>query len=183
VAFNCDDLEELSAAVAAAWRTGIDRDWSAPAGTLAWTCAHTADHTVDTVFAPAAFLASRRRDSYPAFGVASAGAASADLIEGLETATRILVAVVNSAPPTVSAVIWRGENRPPHDFPARAGLELILHAHDVCSGLGVDFRPPQPLCERLRRHTDSWPMWGAAGWSRPSLSGNAWEDLLHASGR
>jgi hypothetical protein len=59
--FSTDDLHELSARVATAWRAGADRDSSAPAGTLEWSCARTADHAVDTLFAPAFFLASRRQ--------------------------------------------------------------------------------------------------------------------------
>lgn len=66
--FSTDDLHELSALVATAWSAGADRDWSAPAGTLEWSCARTADHAVDTVFAPAFFLASRRQDAYPDMG-------------------------------------------------------------------------------------------------------------------
>ena len=31
-------------------------------------------------------------------------------------------------------------------------MELILHAHDVCSGLGVKFEPDLYLCRRLREH-------------------------------
>jgi hypothetical protein len=51
--FSTDDLHELSALVATAWRARVDLDWSAPAGTLEWSCTRTADHAVDTLFAPA----------------------------------------------------------------------------------------------------------------------------------
>lgn len=71
VAFTCDDLLDLTALVARAWRDGADRDWSAPAGSLDWSCTDTAVHVVDTVLAPAFFLASRKQDDYPGFGVFS----------------------------------------------------------------------------------------------------------------
>ncbi|MCI0687816.1 MAG: hypothetical protein L0Y54_11350 [Sporichthyaceae bacterium] len=69
--FTCANLEELTGLVVAAWRAGLDRDWSAPAGTLEWSCRRTADHTVDTIFAPAIFLASRKVDAYPDYGFAT----------------------------------------------------------------------------------------------------------------
>jgi hypothetical protein len=107
--FSSADLERVSALAVAAWRAGVDRDWSAKAGTLAWTCTKTADHAVDTVLAPAFFLASRKLDGYPSFGPFTVGpdARPADLIEGLETATRILVAVIATAEPSARAVIRR----------------------------------------------------------------------------
>jgi hypothetical protein len=70
----------------------------------------------------------------------------------------------------------------PRDFPPRAATELILHAHDVCVGLGVPFEPPAPLCERLREHTRPWPMWTIA-WHGLGATGDPWGDLLAGSGR
>jgi hypothetical protein len=188
VTFTCDDLEELARQVAAAWRCGADRDWSATAGTLEWSCAKTASHTVDTVFAPAIFLASRKLDNYPEYGVTTPdpGAARAVFIEAVETAARVLSAVVRAAEPDARAVIWRRpviETRGPADFVPRGALELILHGHDVCAGLGVPFEPAAGLCERLREHTRSWPHWSAPGWAPPAMTGPAWPDLLRSSGR
>lgn len=185
--FGCDDLYELSDLVAAAWRSGADRDWSARAGTLEWSCARTADHAVDTVSAPAFFLASRKQDDYPGGGWSPGPEASpAELVEGLQTVTRILVAVVTVAEPEVRAVIWRrpqAETRGPADFVPRGALELILHAHDVCTGLGVPFAPPADLCDRLRRHTRDWPFWSSPGWAPLDMAAEPWPDLLRASGR
>jgi hypothetical protein len=186
--FSCDDLDELAELAAGAWAAGADRDWSAPAGTLDWTCAATADHTVDTVFAPALFLASRNQSAYPSYGILTPGADAepAVLVEALRTATRILTAVVAAAEPEATAVIWRRPQvqvRGRADFPPRAGLELALHAHDVSLGLGVPFEPPAALCDRLRRHTQRWPHWGAPGWSALRLEDEPWPDLLRASGR
>src|SRR5213082_1091938 len=95
--FTGTDLEALTATVTAAWRSAAHADWSVPAGSLDWTCARTADHTVDTVLAAALFLASRKRDGYPAGEpfTTGANATPAAFIEALEMATRVLVAVVN----------------------------------------------------------------------------------------
>ena len=48
--FTADDLEELSALVGDAWTSAADRDWSAQAGTVEWSCTATADHAVDCVY-------------------------------------------------------------------------------------------------------------------------------------
>lgn len=63
--FTTDDLARLTEAVAAAWLSAADRDWSVAAASTGWSCTKTADHAVDCVFAPAFFLASRRTDAYP----------------------------------------------------------------------------------------------------------------------
>ena len=189
--FTCEDLEALSASVVASWRSGADLDWrERTAGTLDWSCARAADHAVDTVYAPAFFLLSRRTHDYPEHSASTPGpdATPAEYVENLEMATRLMVAVVRQTPDDVRAIIWRRpapEVRGPVDFPARAAVELALHAHDVCAGLGVPFVPPVDGCERLRRHVADWPYWTspAATWPRLTLEGDPWDDLLASSGR
>jgi len=188
VAFDVADLDALTAAVADAWRSALDRDWSRSAGTLDWSCRRTADHVADTLLAPAFFLASRRQDDYPPYGVATAGPGvdPAILVEAVQTAARILGAVVAVTDPGVTAVIWRRpgpERRGPADFVPRGGLELALHAHDVCAGIGVEFRPLEPVSEHLRDHTRDWPHWTSPGWRPLDMTGDAWDDLLRSSGR
>jgi hypothetical protein len=105
------------------------------------------------------FLASRRTDGYPEWGWTVPG-------------TR--------------AVIWRRprvEVRGPEDFPARGGLELVLHGHDVCAGLGVPLRPPPAEIARLIEHTRGWPHWQAPGWRPVASGGDPWAELLAAAGR
>lgn len=186
--FTAEDLHELSGIVARTWSSAADRDWSARAGTLEWSCLRTADHAVDCVYAPAFLLASRRTDGYPTVGadLTLGGAATpGHLVESLEIATRMLAAVVRDADVDARAIIFR---RPeavlgaPEDFLARGAVELILHAHDVCCGLGVRFEPPPVLVRRLREHTRPWPMWSIA-WTAPGHSDDPWADLLAASER
>jgi hypothetical protein len=188
VSFTCDDLKRLTDSVIQAWRAGAACDWTAPAGRLEWSCRQTAEHAIDTVLAPAFFLASRNEHAYPAFDPFTLGAEPAVdvMIEGLQTATRILVAVVEAAEPDARALIWAWPTPAvgaPIDFVPRAGLELILHAYDVCQGLGVRFDPDAEVCEHLRQHTAAWPFWASDMWSPLSMRGDAWTDLLHASGR
>ncbi len=186
--FTVGDLYELSDLVGAAWTSAAERDWSVAAGTVEWSCARTAVHAIDCVYAPAFFLASRRQDRYPEVGLDLTLGADAEpirLVESLEIATRILAAVVSDAGPEVRAVIFR---RPEiltaaaQDFLPRGAMELILHTHDVCTGLQVPFEPRPELCYRLREHTRPWPMWTVA-WSGLGSSDDPWGDLLAASGR
>src|SRR5262245_42358090 len=173
--YTVDDLSTLSDLISDAWSAAADRDWSVPAGTVEWSCLKTADHAVDCVYAPAFFLASRKTDGYPDAGgdlTLGEAATPALLVQSLEIATRILVAVVHDAEPDVRAVIF---GRPllllgaPEDFVPRAALELSLHAHDVCAGLGVPFEPPSDLAHRLREHTRPWPLWTLV-WNSLSLT-------------
>jgi hypothetical protein len=185
--FTTEDLVELSAMAGGAWLDAADRDWSAPAGTLEWTCLATADHAVDCVYAPAFFLASRRTDDYPVAGgdlCLGDAATPPALVESLEIATRLLVALVRDTVPSERAVLFR---RPvvlgaPPDFVPRAALELALHAHDVGVGLDVPFVPPDDIARRLREHTREWPFWMSVG-DGLAATEHPWEDLLIGSGR
>ena len=186
--FTVDDLFALVELVSAGWLGAADCDWSAPAATVEWSCLATADHAVDCVYAPAMFLASRRVDAYPEVGLnvmLGADATPARLVESLRIAAQFVSGVVHDAPDDVRAVIFRrpsilvGE---PPDFVPRAAVELMLHAHDIAAGLGIEFEPPPDLCRRLREHTRPWPMWGIY-WKPLGDSDDPWGDLLTASGR
>jgi hypothetical protein len=186
--FTVEDLHVLSALVSETWVSAADRDWSAAAGTLEWSCMKTADHAVDCVYAPAFFLASGRTDRYPEVGsdlTLGPDATPARLVESLTIATRILTAVVRDSPRDQHAVIFRRPEvlvAPPEDFVPRGAIELSLHAHDVCAGLGVPFEPPADLSRRLREHTRAWPMWRVV-WDGLRTTDDPWDDLLASTGR
>jgi uncharacterized protein (TIGR03083 family) len=135
------------------------------------------------VFSYAFFLASRRQDTYPPFCElhALAGSTPADLLDGLRASCTMLSAVVRTAHPATRAVIGlqpSAQNGTPADFAARGGHEMILHAHDVCSGLGVPFDPPRDLAAPLRDTTWEWPMGPPT-----DRTDDPWSDLLERSGR
>ena len=181
--FSSDDFSALSRLVLEAWRSGVDRDWSVPAGTLEWSCWSTADHTVDCVFSYAFFLASRRQDTYPPFGELHAlqNATPADIVDGLQASTTMLSSVIATTDPETRAVIGLSpyaQTGTPRDFAARGALEMILHAHDVCAGLGIAFDPPRDVCARLRDYAAEWP-----GQARLPATDDPWSDLLERSGR
>jgi hypothetical protein len=182
-AFTVEDLVTLSRLVIDAWDSGRERDWAVPAGTLEWSCLHTADHLVDCVFSYAFFLASGKQDNYPNFGElhALAGATSGDLIEGLQATSTMLASVIVTAAVDTRAVIWLHpsvQTGSPEDFAARGALELVLHGYDVCAGLGVPFDPPTEACQRLLAHTAQWP-----GNQEYVATTDPWSDLVARSGR
>ncbi|HVT77247.1 MAG TPA: hypothetical protein VHD87_09465 [Acidimicrobiales bacterium] len=175
--------------MAAAWERGVDRDWSARAGTVEWSCTKTAEHAFDAVLAVGFFLASRRQDRYPdTGGVIDTGKTPwpSQLIEAMTIAGRMVAGVVATTPEDATAIIWRRPEptvAPPSEFAPRAGLEMILHGHDVAAGLGVKYEPPEGLVIRLRDHTRGWPHWSSPGWRPVARTGDPWADLLEASGR
>jgi hypothetical protein len=181
--FSPEDFSALSRLVLETWRSGVDRDWLVPAGTLEWSCWKTADHTVDCVFSYAFFLASRRQDTYPPFGELHAlpNAAPTDIVDGLQAAATMLSAVIATTEPEARAVIglWpHAQTGTPRDFAARGALEMILHAYDVCTGLKIAFDPPNDVCARLRDYVCEWP-----GQALLPATGHSWSDLLERSGR
>ncbi len=186
--FTPDDLVACTDYVADAWSRGADRDWSAKAGTLDWSCTVTADHAYDATLAIGFFLASRRQDRYPDIGgLFSVGpdARPVQLIEAIQVAGRLVAGVSATTPADVRAVIHRNPIAvaPPSDFPARAALEAILHGHDVAAGLAVEFTPPRDMCQRLRDHTRDWRHWNSGGWPPLQCTDDPWDDLVVASGR
>ena len=186
--FTTQDLVDLSSHVADLWHDANGCDWSARAGTLEWSCLHTADHAVDCVYAPAFFLASRRTDRYSAAGadLTLGSQATPDLLcESLHIAARLLCGVVKDTPPDTLAIIFQGQQPvvgTPADFLPRAALELALHAYDVASGLGVQFEPDNGLSHRLREHTRTWQMWSRV-WSNVEVTDDPFADLLKAADR
>jgi Mycothiol maleylpyruvate isomerase N-terminal domain. len=180
--FIAEDFAAVSTLALDAWRAGLDRDWSVPAGTLKWSCFETADHTINCAFSYAFFLASRAQTAYPPFGEVDAlpEATPADLVDGLRAMTNLLYAIIVAAPPETQAIISRHptpRTGSPNDFAARGAHELILHAYDISCGLGVPFDPPRETCQRLMDHTAAWPFGEVVRTDDP------WSDLLRRSGR
>ncbi len=181
--FTVTEFDALSELVLSAWWSGVELDWTVPAGTLEWSCFTTADHTVDCVFSYAFFLASGRQDRYPDFTELHAlpGATPTDLLYGLRGACTMLSSVITTAEPSVRAIIRYApdpQTGSPADFAARGAHELILHAADVCTGLDVPFDPPRELCQRLWDHTREWPYTRSV-----ETTADPWSDLLERSGR
>ncbi len=180
--FTAEDFRDLGELTLATWAAGVDRDWSVPAGTLEWSCWRTAAHTVDSVLAPAMFLASRRRHAYPVLDdlTVPAAATPADLVDDMRAVVNTVWGVLATTPPDAEAIIRRRpapEVAPATDFPARCALEMILHTSDIAAGLGLPLDPPAGHCRRLLDQTARWP-------SDPiEPTDDPWSDLLASWGR
>ena len=158
----------------------VDADWTTRAGVLEWSCWRTVDHMVDCVFSYAMQIGARAQSGYLPFEElhAKPEATPLELVAGLRSVTSLLVAVVRDSPGTVTAsdgVLELSLS----DWCARAAYELVLHTHDVVSGLGSDLDPPLELCRVILESDALWMLDSeqAKGGSDP------WAALLLGSGR
>jgi hypothetical protein len=153
----------------------IGRDWSIPAGDLEWSCRRTLDHIVDTMLflaGGAATRAERRRSPV------RNGDPRADipvLLESVETAAYILEAVCAGMAPRERG--FHPAGRPDADgFRAQATSEILQHTDDIAQGLGLRWRPPDDLCDRVVRRIFPWAPDAVETPDR-------WQALLWACGR
>jgi hypothetical protein len=147
MANNADDVMAAAGVTADAWATGLDHDWSGPARGMQISCWSTAEHLCDVVYSYAAQLAAQPTTGYVKLLLkAEDGAGPADLVQGLRAAAGILAAVVRSTGPEVRAYHPTGL-ADAEGFAAMAITELLLHGDDVTTALGLDFEPPQALCD------------------------------------
>ncbi|WP_251066544.1 DinB family protein [Streptomyces sp. ISL-36] len=154
-------------------------DWQRPAGTLTWSCWETVEHLADDLFAYAAqigleappldrevpFLWERRREGGPAnVTYADPAAGTAGLLQVLESCGAMLVALVRTAPADRRSYHGFGISDP-EGFAAMGIVEILLHTHDIASGLGAPWAPPAGLCDQVLTRlfpdaptgTDRWP--------------------------
>jgi hypothetical protein len=101
-----------------------------------------------------------------------------DLVAGLRSVTALLVAVVRDSPGTVTASDGVLE-LVLADWCARAAYELVLHTHDVVSGLGRNLAPPLELCGVIMESDALWMLNRA----QANVGSDPWADLLLGSGR
>ncbi|WP_251075686.1 GNAT family N-acetyltransferase [Streptomyces sp. ISL-12] len=171
--------EQVEAAVAGAVAvlgTVADRDWEAVrAGRLEWNCRETATHIAEDLLAYAGQLAGRAADAYVPFELAlDEGTGNEGLLHVVRTTGALLAATVRTTPRDVRAFHpypFRDANR--DGFAAMGVAEVLLHAHDMATGLGVAYEPSAESCAyvltRIFPHV------------RPGT--DAWRTLLWATGR
>lgn len=182
------DVEYAAAlAIAAFRRAPDDADWSAKAGSLDWTCWETAEHLADDLFAYAGQIAAPippvrryvpfeyagRRAGAPGVTVTVEPATGSEgMYEAITSTAGMLAAVVAARGPDVRGYHVSGVSDP-EGFAAMGVVETLVHAYDIAIGLGVEFSPPDDLCDRtLARLFPEAPV-GMPGW----------QALLWATGR
>ena len=141
-------VDEAVAGAVALLRTAVDRDWDGvKAGRLEWSCRETAEHIAGDLIAYAGQLAGRAQSAYVPFDITlDEGTDNAGLIHVIETTGALLTAALRTTPPEVRAFHpypYRSANR--EGFAAMGVAEVLLHAHDIAEGLGLDYEPPAEL--------------------------------------
>ncbi|GAA1949520.1 hypothetical protein GCM10009738_23710 [Kitasatospora viridis] len=137
-------------------------DWTVLAGGLEWDCWETMEHMADALFGYALQLGpskppldhwvhlawQRDRPAAPpsAFRVEREAGAGA-LLEAVEAAGAVLVAMVRTVAPDVRAFHSYGVSDPA-GFAAMGIVEALVHVDDVARGLGIEWAPPAGPCAR-----------------------------------
>jgi hypothetical protein len=167
-----DDVVAAAATAEAALRPVVGRDWSVRAGTLDWDVARTITHMVAAPAKYTLYLASRCEHFIGLTVTRWPDATNEEVIDSIVPVATGLAAVAAVTPSGVRAFHATGPSSAA-DYVGRACVELLVHADDALSGLGVAFAPPADLCQRVlaRQFPD------AAG------PGNAWHGLLAANNR
>jgi hypothetical protein len=146
---SADDLETAVSAMFSTLSPATDRDWATTAEPTEWDCWHTAEHIGDCLLSYAAQLVVAPATRYVRFlASADKDASTAEVLEFALTGGRILVATVRTASPQLRAYHPSGM-ADPEGFAAMGCAELLLHGHDIASGLQLDFDAPPGVCERV----------------------------------
>ena len=123
----------------------VAKDWRCRAGTLEWSCWTTAAHVAHDLLAYAGQVAGRPDSGYLPFDlVIGEDASPGDLLRIITASGRLLSDTLAAAEPTVRA--WHWGPTDPSGFAALGVNEALLHTFDITQGLGIDWRPPEPLC-------------------------------------
>jgi uncharacterized protein (TIGR03083 family) len=119
-------------------------DWGVRAGSLDWSCRETAAHVAHDLAAYAVQVAARGTAGYlPVDLVTSPDARVPDLLRVVEACGRLLRLAVDSAGP--GPVAWHWGMSDAAGFAALGVAEVLVHTFDIAQGLGVAWRPPEPL--------------------------------------
>lgn len=163
----------------------MDSDWSVKAGSLDWDCWETAEHTADDLFAYALqigrpldttyvpVICEARREGGPRSTIfVEREAGVAGLLQAFEGCGALLASMVRTTSAEVRSFHNSGMSDP-DGFGAMGIAEVLLHTHDIAVGLGLEWTPPEDLCDRVLKRL--FP-------DAPTESPR-WETLLWSSGR
>jgi len=141
------DHQDLHAALAELRLTlapHLDADWSVPAGGLEWSCQETLAHIGHDLLAYAGQLAARPAVRYLPFDLTvRPGADPATTLQIALACGELLALALAAADPAVRA--WHWGPADPSGFAAMGVAEILLHTHDIVTGLGLDRTPPPEL--------------------------------------
>jgi hypothetical protein len=123
-----------------------EADWRVRAGGLEWSCWATAAHVAHDLLAYAGQVAVRARHGYlPCDLVVAPGASPRDLLAVVTACGRLLGNAVATAP--AGPLAWHWGMSDAAGFAAMGVAEALVHTYDITQGLGVTWRPPDPLSQ------------------------------------
>ena len=182
-----DDVLRACSLARGTLATATHRDWHVPAGGLEWSCWETVEHMSDDLFVYAAQLGPahpststhvpfgwhRRREGGPLLTIfVDPAEKPSGLLQVFEACGSMLSAMINAVPPERRSFHPYG----PSDasgFAAMGVVEVLVHTHDVATGLDLAWAPPADLCRgALSRLFPGAPS-----------AGEPWPTLLWATGR
>ncbi|HSO95274.1 MAG TPA: DinB family protein [Acidimicrobiia bacterium] len=175
-----DLLETGLSQCIAALRAMVDRDWSARAGTLDWTCWQTVDHVTDCLFSYGLQIAGRVQGGWLKLQElhAQPEASPSELLDSLDAVGNLFVAIVRDAPADVISSDGYFDLQIA-DWIARALNEALLHTFDVLSGLGASLEPSRDVCAFVLATPTLWMYDGVDDRRAP----DPWSAMLVGSGR
>ena len=166
------DVVRAASFVVDALAPAIGRDWSVRAGRLQWDVEKTIAHMAAATAKHVLYLASRST-RFIAVGLDRWHDASQ--AEQLDAITGVAAAQANvaaSMPPEERA--YHGSGMPDaQGYVAMDCLDLLVHGHDVASGLGITYEPPDDLCCVVSARLLPWL----------DISAGAWQAMLRYTGR
>jgi hypothetical protein len=145
-------------------------DWSRRAGTIEWSCRATLAHL--GVLAYSQQLAIRAVDFKPIAITSREGASIEGLLWTVEVAAHTLAEVAKAAPASARGFHPAGLSDA-EGFVAMAIDELLIHTHDIATGLGFAFVPDDSTIVALLNRLFPW-------WPQDTTP---WDALLWANGR
>ena len=153
----------------AALAPALDADWTVAAGGLDWSCRRTLDHVPDALVLYAAHLATRATTRLTLLRNGDPERSPAELLSVVETSAAVLAEVALAAPPEARGYHGAGM-ADAEGFVAMGCEEILIHADDIAQGLGVGFRPPKELAERVLHRLFPWAPtdidpWAALRWA------------------
>ena len=141
----------------------MDRDWSVPAGDLAWDVRATLIHACDAVGWYAAHLAVQARHRLRVHMQVHDDATNAEVLDVLEATAATLAVVARAAPPDARAYHSAGM-ADVVGFVAMGCDEVLVHGWDACRGLGLGLVAPPDLAGRVLERLFPWAPRGVAPW-------------------
>jgi catechol 2,3-dioxygenase-like lactoylglutathione lyase family enzyme len=165
-----------------------DADWDRPAHHLEWTCRETVAHVMDDFVYYAMQLAGRHppqadyvvldelppeRDGAPSLLIRpSRSSGTAGIVEVLDASAGLLEAVTATAPHDRRGY-HPGGLADASAFAAMGVTEAVLHAWDMLTAQGQDYRAEAEVCRRVLNRL----------FPATARTDDPWQDLLAASGR